>query len=318
MSKPVIGADLGGTNIKVGLVDDAGRVLERLSVPTPAPDEGPRAIPAAIAEAARQCVCAAGLTLADVAGMGLGSPGPLDLEKGFVGTTPNLPSLRNTPLRDWAQDALGLPVALENDANAAALAEHWVGAGRGHATLVLLTLGTGIGGGIILDGQVCHGGYGVAGEIGHMTIQVDGPPCGCGGRGCLEQMASATAMARRMRESIAAGAETSLADRAETLTARDIHEAALAGDAVARENIEQTGRYLGAGIANIMHILNPEVIALSGGPTAAGEMLLAPLIAEALKRTFEESSRGVEIGFSQVAHDAGLIGAARCFMLTHG
>jgi len=318
MSKPVIGADLGGTNIKVGLVDDVGKVLEQLSIPTPRPEEGSRAIPAAIAGAARQCVNAAGLTLDDVAGMGLGSPGPLDLEAGTVGHTPNLPSLRNAPLRDWAHEELGLPVVLENDANAAALAEHWVGAGRGHATLVLLTLGTGIGGGIILDGRVCHGGFGVAGEIGHMTIMVDGPPCECGSRGCLEQLASAPAMARRMRESIADGVETSLADRVETLTARDIHDAALAGDAAARENIEQTGRYLGAGIGNIMHILNPEVIALSGGPTAAGQMLLAPLIAEALERTFEESSRGVEIGFSRVPHDAGLIGAARCFMLARG
>jgi len=318
MSKLVIGADLGGTNIKVGLVDDVGAVRGRLSVPTPGPDEGARAIPEAIAAAARQCVDAAGLSLDNVAGMGLGSPGPLDLEAGTVGHTVNLPSLRNAPLRDWTREALGLPVTLENDANAAALAEHWLGAGRGCATLVLLTLGTGVGGGIVLDGHICHGGFGVAGEIGHMTIMMDGPPCDCGSRGCLEQYASATAMARRMRESIAAGAETSLADHAETLTAKDIHIAALAGDAVARENIEQTGRYLGIGIGNIMHILNPEVIALSGGPTAAGDMLLAPLIATAVERTFDEHSRGVQIGFSQVAHDAGLIGAARCFMLAHG
>jgi len=314
MKDMVVGVDLGGTNIKVGLVDGAGGLSGRLSAPTPPAGEGAAGIARAICRAVRRCAAEAGLEPAAVRGVGVGSPGTMDLEAGVVDFSPNLPALNGAPLRGLIQDDIGLPCTLENDANAAALAECWIGAGKDASSLVLLTLGTGIGGGIVLDGQVWHGCNGVAGEIGHMVIDADGPLCGCGNRGCLESLASATAMVRRMQEAVRAGVPTSLAARADELTARDIHEAALAGDAAARENIEATGHYLGLGVANIMHVLNPRVIAFSGGVTAAGDMLLDPIKEGAARRALDMSQREVTICYSRVPADAGIIGAARCFM----
>jgi glucokinase len=155
----------------------------------------------------------------------------------------------------------------------------------------------------------------VAGEVGHMSINPDGPRCNCGNYGCFEVYASATGMVKRMRESIIKGAATSLAARPEEFTAEDIHKAALAGDQPARENIEQTGRYLGLGASNIMHVVNPQVVAFSGGVTAAGDMLMTPLLDEVQKRTLEASRMNVKVCFAALPNDAGIIGAARCFML---
>ncbi|MHC5035594.1 MAG: ROK family protein [Planctomycetota bacterium] len=229
--------------------------------------------------------------------------------------SPNLPGWHDIPLRRMVQSGVGLQTVLDNDANVAALGEQWVGAGRGASSLVLLTLGTGIGGGIVLDGRIWHGGAGVAGEIGHMSIDPAGPVCGCGNHGCLEAHASATAMVRRMREAIEGGARSSLASRLADLAAADIHQAALAGDEAARQNVEETGRYLGVGVSNIMHILNPQVIVMSGGVTAAGDMLMAPLLDEVRKRTLAASQKDVRICFAELPNDAGIIGAARCSML---
>jgi len=314
MNGLTVGVDLGGTNIKLGLVSPLGDVIRRHSLPTPA-QQGPAAVAHAIAEGIRQCMEAAGASPKSVVGVGLGSPGTIDQRNGVVLFSPNLPGWADIPLRQMVQDDVGMPCVLENDANVAALGEQWQGAGRGAASLVLLTLGTGIGGGIILNGRVWRGGGGVAGEIGHMSINPDGPVCGCGSRGCLEAYASATAMVRRMREAIQAGAHTQLAAEADTLTARDIHRAALAGDAMARENIEATARYLGVAVSNLLHLLNPQVVAFSGGVTAAGDMLLRPLCHEVHDRTMEASQRNVKICFAELPNDAGLIGAARCFML---
>jgi glucokinase len=197
----------------------------------------------------------------------------------------------------------------------AALAEQWVGAGRGAHSLVLLTLGTGIGGGIVLDGRIWHGANGVAGEIGHMCIEPQGRPCPCGNRGCFERYASATGMVLSLKGAIERGAQTPLAARLESVTARDISEAAAAGDAAAAQVLERTARYLGLGVSNLMHILNPHVIAFSGGVTAAGAMLMDPVMDEMRSRTLEASRRDVRVCFAELPHDAGIIGAARCFML---
>ncbi len=313
MDQTVVGVDLGGTNIKIGLVTSEGRLVQRHSVSTAA-EGGPEAVAGRICQGVRECLDKAGAGAGDVGGVGVGSPGTIDLEAGVVTFSPNLPGWLDVPLRSLIQDGLGLPCTLDNDANVAALGEYWVGAGSGARSLVLLTLGTGIGGGIVLDGRIWHGGNGVAGEIGHMSINPDGPLCGCGNRGCLEAYASATAMVRRLREAVEQGASTPL-DRLEDVTARDIYEAALAGDAVARENIETTGRYLGVGTSNILHILNPEVVAFTGGVTAAGEMLFGPVRREVEERTLEDSRRGVKICLAEFPDDAGILGAARSFML---
>ena len=312
--KPVVGVDLGGTNIKVGVVGPAGQVLQRHRAATEA-DRGPAAVAANICAAVRRCVAGAGLQLEAVDGLGVGSPGTIDMEAGVVLFSPNLPGWRQIPLKEMVEGDLGLPCILDNDANVAALAEQWIGAGRGCSSLVLLTLGTGIGGGIVLDGRIWHGANGVAGEVGHMSINPDGVRCACGNRGCFEAYASATAMVRRMQEAIASGVETTLAAHREDLTAEMIHKAAVAGDAAARENLEQTGRYIGLGVSNLMHLLNPAVIAFSGGVTAAGDMLMKPLLDEVERRTLEASRRSVKVCFAELPNDAGVIGAARCFML---
>jgi len=309
-----VGVDLGGTNIKAGLVSTAGEVLHRHRIPTRS-ELGPEGVVQRIAEAVRACIREAERRGGAVRGVGVGSPGTIDLGSGVILFSPNMPGWRDIPLRSMAEKALGVPCRIANDANVAALGEQWVGAGRGARSLVLLTLGTGIGGGIVTNGRIWEGATGVAGEIGHMCINPDGPACGCGSRGCLEAYASATAMVRRLREAMEQGAQSALAARAADLTARDIHEAALAGDAVARANVEATGRYLGVGVSNILHILNPEVVAFSGGVTAAGDMLMGPCLEEVRRRTLEASRAGVRICFSQLPEDAGVIGAARYVML---
>jgi glucokinase len=314
MPSLVIGVDLGGTNIKVGLITEEGRVVGRRNVPTGS-DGGPKAVAARICGAARECVELSGAQQADLRGVGVGSPGTINLAEGVVEFSPNLPGWRNIPLRALIQDDLALPCVLDNDANVAALAEQWVGAGRGADSLVLLTLGTGIGGGIVLDGRIWHGAGGVAGEIGHMCIEPEGRPCPCGNRGCFERYASATGMVLSLREAVEAGAQTPLTARLESVTARDISQAAVAGDAVAAQVLERTARYLGLGVSNLMHILNARVFAFSGGVTAAGERLMAPLMDEMTKRTLEASRRNVRVCFAELPNDAGIIGAARCFML---
>ncbi len=317
MADLVIGVDLGGTNIKAGIIDADGRVIERHRIETQA-HEGPQAVARRIGRAALECVEKAGADPADVKGIGIGSPGTLDIANGIVLFSPNLPGFRDVPLLKLIEEDVSLPCSLENDANAAALAEQWVGAGRGASSLGLLTLGTGIGGGIVLDGQVWHGGNGVAGEVGHMSINPDGVRCACGNTGCFEAYASATAMVRRMREAIEAGADSILAADPDSITARSIHQAALAGDVPALRNIEETGRYIGGGVSNLMHLLNPEVFAFSGGVTAAGNMLMDPLLDEVEKRTLEASRKGVRVCFAELPEDAGIIGAARSAMLAPG
>ncbi len=313
MQDMVVGVDLGGTNIKAGAVSSGGEMLFRSRMSTDA-SAGPERVADRIGMAVRDCLEGVEGGRERTAGVGVGSPGPLDPATGVVWAAPNLPGWTNVPLRRMVQDRVGLPCEVENDANAASLAEQWMGAGRGAASLVLLTLGTGIGGGIVLGGKVWHGFGGVAGEIGHMSINPDGPRCNCGGRGCIEAYASAPAMVRRMREAIAGGRRTTLSGQGEGLSARAIHEAALAGDAAARENMRMTGFYLGVAICNIMNVLNPEVVVLSGGVAAAGEMLLRPIRETVEERTMEAVRRNVRICFAALGEDAGVIGAARAFV----
>ena len=317
MEKVIAGVDLGGTNIKAGLVDGEGNVVSRCRIPTEA-EGGPEAVTDRMADAVREAAAEGGTNIDSVAGVGVGSPGPLDLKTGEVIVAPNLPGWEHIPLQEMMAERTGLPCVLENDANAAALAEQWAGAGKGANSLVQLTLGTGIGGGIVLDGQVWHGFADCAGEIGHMSIDPDGPKCNCGNWGCIEALASATAMVRRMREEIENGTDTILADKAEDLTARDIYEAALEDDEAAAENMHMTGFFLGVGITNLLHILNPEVVVLSGGVTAAGNMLLRPIRQTVRERTMEACRRDVKIRFAELGDDSGLIGAARAFALRGG
>jgi len=317
MEKVIIGVDLGGTNIKAGAVGPDGKVRYRTRLTTDAA-KGPEAVADRIAQAALNCVENTKGGKESTLGVGVGSPGPLDLRNGIVIFAPNLPGWENVPLRSMIEKRTGLPCTLENDANAAALAEQWAGAGKGTSSLVILTLGTGIGGGIVLDGKVLHGFSDVGAEIGHMSINPDGPACGCGNKGCVEAYASATAMVRRMRETLAKGCKSMLARKADKLTARDISEAALAGDEAACENIEMTGFYLGVAIANILHILNPEYVVMSGGVSAAGDLLMNPIMKTLQERSIPASRKGVKICWTALGDDAGVLGAARSFAIEHG
>lgn len=319
MKKYLVGVDLGGTNIKAGVTDLEGRILSRVKIETRAA-EGPDVVSDRIAQAAHQAVDSArdGGKAPDiewdlVLGVGVGSPGTIDLAAGVVTFSPNLKNMNGFGLRDAVSKRLdGASVVLENDANAAARGEQWVGAGRGAHSLVMLTLGTGIGGGIVLENEVWHGANGVAGELGHMSIKCDGVRCACGNVGCIEAYASAPSMVRRMKEAIAAGVKTRLAAETGSLTSKRIYEAAVAGDDAALENIQQTGRFLGIAISNILHMFNPRVVVLSGGVIGAGDMLMQPIVDEVKKRTLEMCFEGTDIRFAELGEDAGFIGAAGC------
>jgi glucokinase len=221
--------------------------------------------------------------------------------------------MNGAPLLDLVRAKLkGVRCLLENDANAAAYGEKWAGVGRNVNNLVLFTLGTGIGGGVIIDGKVLHGFNDVAAELGHQVVFADGRLCGCGNHGCIEAYASAPATVRRMKEAIAAGRKTILKGDFE---AEDISKAALKGDQTAREIMEETGRLLGVVATNMLHIFNPQMVVFDGGMTAAGDLLLLPIRDEIKKRAFKASQEGVQIVFGELGSNAGLVGAAGCALM---
>ena len=315
MKGKAIGIDLGGTFIKAGVVDGRGNVLSRVKLPTDA-DKDRAAVIENLTAAADQARRKAGLTWRSVRAVGLGSPGIFEPPLGLVHHCPNLKCLEGKELAGPFAEALGRPkrsVVLENDANVAAYAEAWVGAGRDVDSLVLFTLGTGIGGGIILNNEIWRGAWAAGAELGHQVLFADGVRCACGNQGCLEAYASATAMVRRLKEAVSGGRQSRLAGDVKAgreVTARDICEAAKAGDRTCRALMEETGRFLGVAVANMLNILNVERIIFTGGMTAAGALLLNPIRAEVRRRTLPLVRRGVKIVFSRMGNDAGLIGAA--------
>jgi len=318
----IIGVDLGGTSINAGAVPfGGGTVLGMRSLPTESQhgakfvvDRMVGMIRSVIDDAKRE----GGFSDDAVRGVGLGSPGPLDRSTGTVIETPNL-GWRNFPLRDLIANAIGLEAELDNDANAATLGEWWQGAGRGVRSLVGLTLGTGIGGGLVLDGEVYHGVSDAAGEIGHMTINSTGRKCNCGNYGCLEAYASGPAIAARAVEGREAGAASMLLDMVggdfTRITAETVSEAILAGDGYAADVMRETATVLGIGVANLINLLNPEMIVISGGVTRAGDHLFEPLLAEVRKRAFRKAAESCRIVPSALGDMAGVVGAAAMFRI---
>lgn len=282
--RPILGVDIGGTKCAVAMGTEDGRILERLEMPTQA-ERGPSDILERLLKLARELLERRRAYLDDeppLRGIGISCGGPLDTRTGKVYSPPNLPGWEGVPVRDMFEAAFpGVPVLLENDANATALAEWRWGAGRGARNVVYLTQGTGIGGGLILEGRLYRGTNDLAGEVGHQTILPDGPLCGCGKRGCLEALASGPAIARRARERLAAG-ETGTRlpppDVApQDVTARHVVEAAHAGDPLAQSVLAEAGEYMGIGIANLIQILNPETVILGTIAVHAGEWILGPI-----------------------------------------
>jgi glucokinase len=319
----VLGIDIGGTNLVAGCVSaDGSRVEGLLSEPT-RPEEGADGVIARIVDLARRSMAglAAALPGAKVDGVGVGAPGPLDTRRGIVLLTPNLGWV-DMPLRDRVTEGLGLPTALDNDANCAVLGEHWRGAAAGTRHALGVTIGTGIGGGIILDGRLYHGASDCAGEIGHTTIEINGRRCACGNYGCLEAYASGPAIARRALEAVEAGAESSLSEVMRrgpaAVTAQVVYDAATAGDVLAREVVQDTARFLGAGIANLVNVYNPEVVVVCGGVTQAGDSLFVPLRREVSRRAFRPAVEVCRILPGALPGTAGVVGAARVFLDAEG
>ena len=311
----VVGIDIGGTNIVAGTVaEDGSEVLGLVSEPT-LPEQGAEGVLSRIMKLARASMAAA--RGKEIAGLGIGSPGPLDTTTGVVLLTPNLGWV-NFPLRDRVAGALGMPATLDNDANCAIFGEWWRGAARGASHVVGLTIGTGIGGGIVLAGRVYRGKSDIAGEIGHMTIDLNGRRCKCGNYGCLEAYASGPAIAARAIEGIEAGADSSLpryvnGDLAR-ITAQIVYEAAHDGDGYALEVVHDTAKFLGAGVANVVNIFNPEVVVICGGVTLAGDKLFLPLRSEVKRRAFKPAVEACRIVPGELTGTAGVYGAAAVFM----
>ena len=303
------GVDVGGTTVKLGLFDEGGSLLDKREIPTHTENGGERILPD-IAAALDVILHEYGIAKADVTGIGIGVPGPVS-DEGVVNRCVNL-NWGVFNLHEALGALTGLRVKAGNDANCAALGEAWKGGGAGSRSSLFVTLGTGVGGGVILNGKILGGAHGVGGEIGHITVSApDKHPCTCGKRGCVEQYASATGIVRVTKERLAAcDAPSVLREKAETLTCKDVFDAAKAGDALAVETLEQVFDYLGEALASACCVCDPERIILGGGVTKAGEYLL-----HGAARHFEahmfHACKGTQFSLATLGNDAGMYGAFR-------
>ena len=301
----VFAVDLGGTHLRAALVDDAGRILNQLKQETPKGDSA-LCIVNALVKAAQQWesdklpVVAASIMV----------PGAVDCKKAVVLQAPNLPSLVNFELKAELERRLGWPVFLENDANAAAVGEMWMGAARGCCDVISVTLGTGVGGGVILDGKLWRGSHGSAGEIGHTTVDpFSGLKCKCGNTGCLELFASATAIVRMTRENLSLFPESTL--KSEELTAANVYEAGRNGDELALAVFRRFGLYLGIGLANLINLIDPQIIVISGGAVNGWDLFAPEMYRQVEERAFRTTAQQVKIARAECGDNAGLLGAAR-------
>ena len=311
MEDLVIAVDLGGTQLRVAALSGGRQVVARHSEPTKAA-EGLESVVKRMVASIRSVGEEAGWDR--VKAIGVSAPGPLDPWRGVIMWAPNLPGWKDVPLGERLSQAVDRPIFLGNDANLAALAEHRHGAGQGYSDMIYITVSTGIGGGIISDGRLIIGRKGLGAEVGHMTVEAHGPVCNCGNIGCLETMASGTALARQAREIVAAGIRTRIAELvggdAERVTAKIIHDAADDGDPVAVDLWRKAGVYLGVGMVNMMYLFGPGVIVIGGGLTKAGDLLLAPMRVTIRQRIREVYWRECSIIAPTLGDDVSLIGAA--------
>lgn len=314
MTKKLIGIDLGGTTIKFGILTVDGEVQDKWSIATNILDNGKMIVPDII-KSIQHRFDLYGISKNDFYGIGMGSPGAVDLAQKTVTGAFNLNWSKTQEVGSMIEQAIGLPFAIDNDANVAALGERWVGAGENNPDVVFMTLGTGVGGGIIADGNLIHGVAGAGGEIGHMIVEPDlGFECTCGSIGCLETVASATGVvkvARLLAESYAGVSPIKeLIDSGEDVTSKDIFYAAESGDSFADSVVEKVGRYLGLASANLANILNPDSIVIGGGVSAAGEFLRERVEKYFKTYTFPQVCQSTKIKIAELGNDAGIIGAA--------
>jgi len=304
----VLAADIGGTNTRIAVVNENGDIHTLLKKSTYC-KEGRDEMIKFIVSFAGETIEKSKLPIEEICGMGIGFPGPLNAETGTIFNPPNLNGWDSVPLRDILEKELRVPVAIENDANAAALGEWWKGAGSGTCSLFCITLGTGVGGGIILDGKVWHGASSIAGEIGHTTVIRDGIQCTCGNIGCLEAYACSGGILKRVNNALLEeGGKGGL----EPLTnLKQVDQMIMQGNEVVLNVIRETGLILGIAIANIANLINPEMIVLFGGVTNLGEHLVEPLKEEVKRRAFKKATESLRIELSQLGDNSGVLGAAR-------
>lgn len=303
-------ADLGGTHLRFAIVDPNGQIYGREMQATPRAED-PGEIVDALVDAVKECEGKTKEKGGRILAVSVVVPGTVDLPDGVVVTAPNLPSLDGFNLKAALERELKWPVIIENDANAAALGEMWRGAGRGYRTLICVTLGTGVGGGIILDGKLWRGVDGSAAEIGHIGVDpFGGVRCNCGSYGCLEVYASATAIVRMTREALTRYPNSSL-QHIEELTSAKVYEAGVAGDELALEVFRRMGVYLGIGLANLVNILNPEIVVIGGGLSNGWSLFENHMKQQVIERAFPIPGRRVKIVKAECGDDAGLLGAAK-------
>ncbi len=309
--KYIVGIDLGGTKISGAVSDKDGKLLYMKTIDTLA-SEGSVNVIGRITWLINHVLSELNISNEDVFGVGIASPGPLNSDEGIIIETPNLP-FKNFPLKKAVESATGIKTFIDNDANAAALGEFLFGAGKEAENLIYITVSTGVGGGIIINKKLYRGKSGNAGEIGHMTVEPNGPRCNCGNYGCLEVMSSGTAIARIAKERLNHTENIknveSLLSTFENITPKEVFECASKGDKLALEVVDYTSNYLGIGIASLINIFDPEMIIIGGGVSKVGDMLFDRLKKVALERSFEVMSNTVKIVPASLGTDAGLIGA---------
>ncbi|HEV3261178.1 MAG TPA: ROK family protein [Gemmataceae bacterium] len=315
------GVDVGGTGIKAGVVDDTGKALSAVILATEA-YKGQEHGLERMCEGVREAAAGAGLRLTQLAAIGVATPGTMDIPAGIILDPPNLRPWRNVPVRQHIQDTFGVPTAFQNDANAAAFGEYWVGAGKDSQSMVLFTLGTGIGCGIVIGDRVLEGRHSHGAEVGHIKIEITDPrQCGCGRWGCLEAYASATAVVKRAREALErddgrSSLHAVLRDRGQ-VTSREVFGAAAAGDALAAKIVEDTAWYLAVGAMNMMHTIDPDMVVFAGGMIAAGEPFLERIRGHVRELAFPVPAEKTQIRYALLGGDAGFIGAAACARQLH-
>ncbi|MEH7548973.1 ROK family glucokinase [Neobacillus vireti] len=308
--KWIAGIDLGGTTTKIAFITNSGDIVHKWEIPTDNSNEGQN-ITSNIAKAIDEKLSQIGETKEKLMGIGMGAPGPVDYETGIILNVVNLGWKDNYPLKDSLEEATSLPAAVENDANCAALGEMWSGAGNGARDLVCVTLGTGVGGGVIANGNIIQGINGAAGEIGHITvIPSGGAPCNCGKTGCLETVASATGIVRLAEEAVKNSSSSSKLGELFRITAKDIFDAARDNDQLAQKVLNEVSFHLGLALANIGNTLNPDKIVLGGGVSKAGDILLDSVKENFEKFAFPAVRNSTEIDIATLGNDAGVLGAA--------
>ncbi|MCH1641832.1 ROK family glucokinase [Paenibacillus timonensis] len=311
--KIYIGVDLGGTAVKVGICNEEGQLLHTYEGPTEV-DKGADTIVANIEKYVRRVVEESPFAWEQVAGVGAGVAGFTNVREGIIILAPNV-GLKDFPIREILEKRLGKPIKIDNDANVAALGEAWGGAGKGIENCVCYTLGTGVGGGIIINGKIYQGFSGMAGELGHMSVvpDLEAIGCGCGQMGCLETVSSATGIIRMAKDAVARGDRTSLA-HVENIMAKDVFDAAKAGDEAAIRIVNRAAFYLGKSMAAVAVVLNPELFIVGGGVSKAGDILFNEVRSVFAKLTPEPVQRGMQIVPATLGNDAGMVGAAGLFL----